>query len=68
MMTSPTLSPGAADVSPWLGKLSLAAIPYHEPILIATFIGAALAGLAVLGLVTKYRLWGTFWRDWATRR
>ena len=66
MMTSPTLSPGAADVSPWLGKLSLAAIPYHEPILIATFIGAALAGLAVLGLVTKYRLWGTFWRDWAT--
>ncbi|WP_374555948.1 cbb3-type cytochrome c oxidase subunit I, partial [Thermomonas sp.] len=65
-MTSPTLSPGAADVSPWLGKLSLAAIPYHEPILIATFIGAVLAGLAVLGLVTKYRLWGVFWRDWAT--
>jgi cytochrome o ubiquinol oxidase subunit 1 len=66
MMTSPTLSPGAADVSPWLGKLSLAAIPYHEPILVATFIGAALAGLAVLGLVTKYRLWGVFWREWAT--
>ena len=66
MMTSPTLSPGAADVSPWLGKLSLAAIPYHEPILIATFIGAALAGLAVLGLVTRYRLWGVFWREWAT--
>ncbi|WP_449447981.1 cytochrome o ubiquinol oxidase subunit I [Thermomonas brevis] len=65
-MTNPTLSSGAADVSPWLGKLSLAAIPYHEPILIATFLGAALAGLAVLGLVTKYRLWGTFWRDWAT--
>ena len=66
MMTSPTPSPGAADVSPWLGKLSLAAIPYHEPILIATFIGAALAGLAVLGLVTRYRLWGVFWREWAT--
>ncbi|MFN3702896.1 cytochrome o ubiquinol oxidase subunit I [Thermomonas sp.] len=65
-MTSPTLSPGAADVSPWLGKLSLAAIPYHEPILIATFIGAALAGLTVLGLVTRYRLWGVFWREWAT--
>ena len=66
MMTSPTPAPGAADVSPWLGKLSLAAIPYHEPILIATFIGAALAGLAVLGLVTRYRLWGVFWREWAT--
>ena len=66
MMTSPTPTPGAADVSPWLGKLSLAAIPYHEPILIATFIGAALAGLAVLGLVTRYRLWGVFWREWAT--
>ncbi|RTL63975.1 MAG: cytochrome o ubiquinol oxidase subunit I, partial [Hyphomicrobiales bacterium] len=64
---TPTTSPDPyASVSPWLGKLSLAAIPYHEPILIATFIGAALAGLAVLGLVTKYRLWGTFWRDWAT--
>ncbi len=64
---TPTPSPDPyASVSPWLGKLSLAAIPYHEPILVATFIGASLAALTVLALMTKYRLWGTFWRDWAT--
>jgi len=62
---TPTL-PTAAGTSPWLGKRGLEAIPYHEPILVATFIGAALAGLAVFALVTRYRLWGTFWREWAT--
>ena len=65
-MTTPTLHSGAAGASPWLGKLSLEAIPYHDPILVATFIGAALAGLAVFALVTRYRLWGIFWREWAT--
>lgn len=55
-----------AHWSPWLGKLSLAVIPYHEPILVGTFIGVAVIGLAVLALVTKYRLWGPFWREWAT--
>ncbi len=53
-----------AATSPLLGKLSLDAIPLHEPILVATFAGVALAGLAILALVTKYRLWGTLWRDW----
>ena len=65
-MITPTLHTGAAGASPWLGKLSLEAIPYHDPILVATFIGAALAGLAVFALVTRYRLWGIFWREWAT--
>jgi cytochrome o ubiquinol oxidase subunit 1 len=49
-----------------LGRLSWEAIPYHEPILLATFIMVALGGVAVLGGVTKYRLWGPLWRDWIT--
>ncbi len=49
-----------------LGRLSWEAIPYHEPILLATFIMVALGGLAVFGAVTRYRLWGNLWRDWIT--
>ena len=48
------------------GRLSLEAIPYHEPILIGTFAMVALGGLALLALMTKFRLWGPFWRDWVT--
>ncbi len=51
---------------PILGRLSLEAIPYHEPILIGTFAGVAVGGLALLALITKFRLWGTLWRDWFT--
>ncbi|ABX36689.1 cytochrome o ubiquinol oxidase, subunit I [Delftia acidovorans SPH-1] len=36
----------------------------HEPIVLATFIAVVLGGLAVLGLLTKFRLWGPLWRDW----
>jgi len=48
------------------GRLTWDAIPYHEPILIFTFIGVAIGGIAVLGLVTYYRLWGYLWREWFT--
>nr|WP_218140204.1 cytochrome o ubiquinol oxidase subunit I [Solimonas aquatica] len=46
------------------GRLSLAAIPYHEPILLWTFIGTALAGLGVFAWVTKLGKWGYIWREW----
>jgi len=46
------------------GRLSLEAIPYHEPILVGTFIMAALGGMFVLGLITKMGWWGTLWHDW----
>ncbi|NML42886.1 cytochrome o ubiquinol oxidase subunit I [Ramlibacter sp. G-1-2-2] len=46
------------------GRLSLEAIPYHEPILLATFAGVLLGGLVVLAALTKFRLWGPLWRDW----
>jgi cytochrome o ubiquinol oxidase subunit 1 len=48
------------------GRLTWEAIPYHEPILLATFAVVALGGLAVLFLLTRYRLWGPLWRDWIT--
>jgi cytochrome o ubiquinol oxidase subunit 1 len=48
------------------GRLTWEAIPYHEPILLATFAAVVLGGLAVLGAVTYFKLWGTIWRDWIT--
>src|SRR5450830_461235 len=48
------------------GRLSLEAIPYHEPILIATFGGVALGGIAFLAAMFYFRLWGPFWRNWVT--
>jgi cytochrome o ubiquinol oxidase subunit I len=38
-----------------LGRLSWDAIPYHEPILVFTFIGVALGGAAVCGALTYFR-------------
>ena len=48
------------------GRLSLESIPYHEPILIVTFIGVAIGGLALLGALTYFRLWGYLWKEWFT--
>ena len=48
------------------GRLTLEAIPYHEPILVATFIAVALGGIAILGLITKFKLWGYLWHEWFT--
>ncbi len=50
----------------WLGRLSPEALPFHEPILVATFAMVVLGALAVLGALTYFRLWGTLWRDWFT--
>ncbi len=54
------------ETGPILGKLSLEALPLQEPILVITFIGVVLGGIAVLGLITKYRLWGYLWTEWFT--
>src|SRR6201991_4430915 len=48
------------------GRLTIEAIPYHEPILIGTFIAVAIGGIAVLGAITKYKLWGYLWNEWFT--
>jgi cytochrome o ubiquinol oxidase subunit 1 len=48
------------------GRLTWEAIPYHEPILIATFAAVALGGLSILAALTYFKVWGTLWRDWLT--
>jgi len=48
------------------GRLGWESLPIHEPILVGTFLVVALAGLAILAAVTKYRLWGYLWREWLT--
>jgi cytochrome o ubiquinol oxidase subunit 1 len=48
------------------GRLTLEAIPYHEPILLVTFIMVAVVGLAVVGLITRYGKWGYLWTKWFT--
>jgi cytochrome o ubiquinol oxidase subunit 1 len=52
--------------SPLLGRLSLDAIPLHEPILVATFAVVALGGVALLAALTYFRLWGYLWKEWFT--
>jgi cytochrome o ubiquinol oxidase subunit 1 len=51
---------------PILGRLSWEAIPYHEPILLATFVAVALGGLGVVAALSYFRVWGHLWRDWVT--
>jgi cytochrome o ubiquinol oxidase subunit 1 len=48
------------------GRLTWEAIPFHEPILLATFIAVAIGGMAILGALTYYRAWGYLWREWFT--
>jgi cytochrome o ubiquinol oxidase subunit 1 len=48
------------------GKLSLSAIPYHEPITMGAVGGAVLLGLVILGLVTYYRKWTYLYKEWLT--
>ncbi|MBI1172896.1 cytochrome o ubiquinol oxidase subunit I [bacterium] len=48
-----------------LGRLTWEAIP-KEPIVLATFAVVAVGGLAVVALLTRFRLWGYLWREWFT--
>tara|TARA_R110001583_G_scaffold194027_2_gene364034 strand:- start:11939 stop:13942 length:2004 start_codon:yes stop_codon:yes gene_type:complete len=48
------------------GRLSLDSFPYHEPILVVTFIGVVIGGLAVLGAVTYFGKWTYLWQEWIT--
>lgn len=48
----------------FLGRLSWEAVPYHEPILVATFAAVVLGGAFLFGAITKLGAWGTLWRDW----
>ncbi|WP_313534821.1 cytochrome o ubiquinol oxidase subunit I [Sphingomonas sp.] len=48
------------------GRLSIESLPIHEPIVVATFAGVALGGIALLGALTYFRLWGYLWKEWFT--
>ncbi|WP_442682201.1 cytochrome o ubiquinol oxidase subunit I [Stenotrophomonas sp. JC08] len=48
-----------------LGKLSLDSLP-HDPIVLASLVGAGIAGLAVVAAITKFKLWGYLWKEWFT--
>ncbi|BCM17194.1 cytochrome o ubiquinol oxidase subunit I [Mesorhizobium sp. J8] len=48
------------------GRLTLESLPLHEPIVVGTFVVVALGGLALLGAVTYFKLWGYLWREWFT--
>ena len=48
------------------GRLTLEAIPYHEPILVVTFVVVVLAGAGLGGAVTWHGQWGYLWREWFT--
>ena len=48
------------------GRLSLESFPIHEPILLVTFVVVMLLGAGLVGVVTKFRLWGWLWREWFT--
>ncbi|NYZ64095.1 cytochrome o ubiquinol oxidase subunit I [Luteimonas deserti] len=53
--------------SPVFGRLSLDALAFlHDPILAVTFVGTVIGGLALLFLITRYRLWGYLWKEWFT--
>ncbi|MBW4092301.1 MAG: cytochrome o ubiquinol oxidase subunit I, partial [Proteobacteria bacterium] len=56
----------AGPWTPLLGRLSLQAIPYHNPIVDGAFVFAAGVGLVIVAAVTYYRKWGYLVREWIT--
>lgn len=48
------------------GRLTWDSLPLHEPIVVATFAAVALGGIALLGVITYFKLWTYLWREWFT--
>jgi len=48
------------------GRLGWDAIPWHEPILLATFAAVALGGIALVWAISRFKLWGYLWHEWFT--
>jgi cytochrome o ubiquinol oxidase subunit 1 len=49
-----------------LGRLSLAALPLDNTIVVYTFFVVAAVGACILGAITVKRKWGYLWREWFT--
>ena len=48
------------------GKLTLEAIPYHEPIIMGATVFMAILALGTVALITKLGKWGWLWREYLT--
>ncbi|MCO6518063.1 cytochrome o ubiquinol oxidase subunit I [Snodgrassella alvi] len=48
------------------GKLSLDAIPFHEPIVMVTITAIIVIGLALVGAITYFHKWSYLWKEWFT--
>jgi cytochrome o ubiquinol oxidase subunit 1 len=48
------------------GKLTLEAVPYHEPIVMGTLVVVLLGGAALLGAITYFGKWKYLWTEWFT--
>jgi cytochrome o ubiquinol oxidase subunit 1 len=48
------------------GKLSLDAVPFHEPIIMGTLAVVIVGGLVLLGAITYYGKWTYLWKEWFT--
>ncbi|MBR9882509.1 MAG: cytochrome o ubiquinol oxidase subunit I [Oceanospirillales bacterium] len=48
------------------GKLTLDAIPYHEPIIMITLAVVGIVAAFIAYYLTKTRNWGYLWREWIT--
>ncbi|WP_239349917.1 cytochrome o ubiquinol oxidase subunit I [Snodgrassella communis] len=48
------------------GKLSLDAIPFHEPIVMVTIAAIIVIGLALVGAITYFHKWSYLWKEWFT--
>lgn len=49
-----------------LGKLTLSAIPYNDPIIMGAVGGSILLAVAILALITWYGKWSYLWNEWLT--
>ncbi len=48
------------------GKLTLDAVPYHEPIIVVTVAAIILGGLALVAAITYFGKWQYLWSEWFT--
>jgi cytochrome o ubiquinol oxidase subunit 1 len=48
------------------GKLTLDAVPYHEPIIMITVAAIILGGLALVAALTYFGKWKYLWTEWLT--
>ncbi len=52
--------------SDMMGKLSLDAIPLHQPIIMGAVGFMLLGGLGIAALITYFGFWRTLWSEWLT--